>query len=77
MFDELNKYENWGHFSVSSHSKLAEVCNAPKQESGVYLVYELKNRQRELVYIGCSGKMNTARQLQTRKTGGYSQTEVL
>lgn len=57
MFDELNKYKNNDHFFFTGKESLGEVCNAPKNKSGVYVVYELKNGRINLVYIGSSGKV--------------------
>ena len=31
------------------------VCNAPKDCSGIYLVYAVKGENPKLIYIGCSG----------------------
>ena len=57
MFDELRKYKNNNHFFFSEKDDLKSVCNAPKNKSGVYIVYELKNGKIEMVYIGSSGKV--------------------
>ena len=57
MFDELTKYKNNNHFFFTAREELENVCNAPKDKSGVYIVYELKNGRIELVYIGSSGKV--------------------
>jgi hypothetical protein len=57
MFDKLTKYKNNNHFFFTVKEKLEDVCNAPKDKSGIYLVYELKNGKIELVYIGSSGKI--------------------
>ncbi len=50
MFDELTKYNNNNHFFFTEKEELENVCNAPKDKSGVYIVYELKNGRIELVY---------------------------
>ena len=55
MFDLLNKYKTNDHFFFSPTQSLEEVCNAPDDKDGVYLVYELKNGRVTLVYIGSSG----------------------
>jgi hypothetical protein len=52
MFDELDKYENNDHFFFEAHESLERKCNAPKDKSGVFLVYALKGGRIELVYIG-------------------------
>lgn len=58
MFDELDKYKINDHFFFSSTEDLEKVCNAPKDKSGVYVVYELKYGRIELVYIGTSSTLN-------------------
>jgi hypothetical protein len=55
MFDELNKYKTNDHFFFNPTDSLDEVCNAPDDKDGVYLVYELKNGNVNMVYIGTSG----------------------
>lgn len=55
MFDALNKYRKNDHFFFNPTDALEEVCNAPDNKDGVYLVYELKNGRVDLVYLGCSG----------------------
>jgi hypothetical protein len=57
MFDELNKYNDNGHFFLRPNQDLKAVCNAPTDKSGVYLVYALKQEKIELVYIGRSGEI--------------------
>ena len=36
MFDELTKYKHSDHFFFKVTQKLAKVCNAPADKSGVY-----------------------------------------
>jgi len=55
MFDELRKYKTNGHFFFNPTDSLEEVCNAPANKNGVYVVYELKNGKIRLVYMGSSG----------------------
>ncbi len=69
MFDELNKYEQHDHFFLRSQDSLREVCNAPTNKSGIYIVYALKNGKIELIYIGCSGKHLADGSMFIRKAG--------
>ncbi len=69
MFDELNKYELHDHFFLNPQDSLREVCNAPTDKSGVYIVYALKNGKIELTYIGCSGKHLADGSMFIRKAG--------
>ncbi|MGZ3871819.1 MAG: hypothetical protein ACXVJD_02810 [Mucilaginibacter sp.] len=54
MFDELLKYKSNDHFFYQSTDSLEEVCNAPADKDGVYIVYELKGGRINMVYIGSS-----------------------
>jgi hypothetical protein len=71
MFDELNKYINRDHFFFSKKDDLEKVCNAPKNASGIYIVYELKKGKIELVYIGSSGKVLNDGTIKHRNGGLY------
>lgn len=61
--------EDSNKFSLSRSQSLKEVCNAPKDKSGVYLIYTVLNSEKTLVYIGSSGKMMQNGKLKTRKDG--------
>ena len=69
MFDALSKYTHKDHFFFEPSDDLIEVCNAPTDKSGVYVVYALKNGRIELVYIGRSGKVKKDGSLFIRKSG--------
>lgn len=69
MFDELTKYKQNDHFIFKAGDSLRQVCNAPTDKSGVYIVLALKNGKIELIYIGCSGKITNDGSLLIRKAG--------
>jgi hypothetical protein len=69
MFDELNKYKHTNHFFFKRQDSLKTNCNAPTDKSGVYIVYALKGGKIELIYIGCSGKIEKDGSIFIRKTG--------
>ncbi|HMB97204.1 MAG TPA: hypothetical protein VKM36_01870 [Balneolaceae bacterium] len=69
MFDELKDYKNTGHFFFNPDENLADSCNAPKNASGVYLVFELAHGKINLIYIGSSGKMKNNGTI-THQNGG-------
>lgn len=69
MFDELTKYKQNDHFFFKSGDSLRQVCNAPTDKSGIYVVYALKNGKIELIYIGRSGKIGKDGSMFIRKTG--------
>jgi hypothetical protein len=71
MFDELEKYESNGHFFFSVGDELGQVCNAPKNGMGVYIVFALKDGKIELIYIGSSGKVQQNGSAKIRKGGIY------
>jgi hypothetical protein len=52
MFDQLHKYKENDNFFLTPNTELEKECNAPKDKSGVFLIYELKNGRIELVYLG-------------------------
>lgn len=56
MFYELNKYKDNDYFHFKESNRLRNVCNTPRNKSGIYFVYELKGSEQELIYIGISGK---------------------
>jgi hypothetical protein len=67
MFDELEKYKESNHFFLKPNISLGQVCNAPTNKSGVYLVYTMKKGKISLVYIGRSGKVNKDGSMFVRK----------
>ncbi len=71
MFDKLIKYKNNNNFFFTGKEDLGKVCNAPKNKSGIYIVYELKNGKIKLVYIGSSGKVLSNGKIKHREGGLY------
>ena len=71
LIDELNKYQTNDHFFFKSEDSLEEVCNAPKNESGVYVIYSLAQGNIELIYIGSSGRLLSNGDFRHRKGGLY------
>jgi hypothetical protein len=69
MFDELEKYKNKDHFFFKPDDILSQVCNAPDDKSGLYIVYALAKGRIELIYIGISGTEQKEGTLKTRKAG--------
>ena len=61
--------KNNDHFFFSKDEFLDEKCNAPKNSSGIYLIYALAHGQIELIYVGSSGKMQPNGKLKTRSGG--------
>ena len=69
MFDILNKYKAQDHFFLTPEQDLQNVCNAPADKSGVYVIYALKKGRVELIYIGHSGKIEKDGSLSIKKGG--------
>lgn len=69
MFDELSKYNHNDHFFFSPSDNLGEVCNAPTDKSGLYIIYALKSGRIELIYIGRSGEIKSDGSLFIRRAG--------
>lgn len=55
MFDELNKYQNNGHFFFEKGSMLSQVTKDVPELPGVYYILRLAKGKIDLVYIGKSG----------------------
>lgn len=63
------KYNHNGCFVLSREDNLKDIAkDIPDTKSGVYLVYAKKDKEEELIYIGCSGKMKRDR-FEHRKGG--------
>jgi len=69
MFDDLDKYTQKNHFFFTATDLLENVCNAPVNKNGVYIIYELKNGRVDLIYIGSSGKILSNGVIKTRIGG--------
>ena len=68
-FAELKKYKINGIFSYEPHESLKERCNAPYDNSGVYLIYKVVQGEEKLIYIGSSGLRNKEGNLKHRNGG--------
>lgn len=71
MFQELEKYENNNHFTFTKEDSLEEVCNAPLNGSGVYLVYSVIGEVKELIMVGSSGTVQNDGSLKQKNGGLY------
>lgn len=72
MFEkELKKYKTRGAFNFKTSDLFKEKCNAPTDQSGVYLIYKIVKGQMILIYIGSSGQKKNDGTLKVRKGGLY------
>ncbi len=69
MFDELTLYSHWNHFFYKPDEVLSSVCNAPKDQSGIYIIYKLQKNGVELIYIGSSGRLLANGKIKHREGG--------
>ena len=70
MLELLKKYNRKGRFLFNSKESLREVCNAPNDASGIYIIYGLsEGKSEELIYIGRSGRLNKDETMFIRKAG--------
>jgi hypothetical protein len=69
MFELLNAYVNKGSFRFKSNQSLLFQCNAPSDEAGIYLVYDMTNGK-ELIYVGSSGHIINNGEKHVRRSGG-------
>ena len=72
LFDQLlQEYKNKGTFSFRAGDKLGDKCNAPKNKSGIYVVYAVLGNEERIVYVGSSGSMQNDGQIKHRGGGMY------
>ena len=58
MFEEIEKYENNGHFFFSNGDILRDVSKDVPNLPGIYYILRLAKGRIDLVYIGKSGTIN-------------------
>jgi len=55
MEKELKKYKSTNSFLFTTDVNLEEVCNAPDGASGVFLVFDASNEEKQLIMVGSTG----------------------
>lgn len=70
MYKELKKIKTTNSFSFTINDSLEEVCNAP-ETSGIFLVYEVKNEEKELIMVGSTGTIQNDGTLKSKNGGLY------
>lgn len=71
MYKELTKYKNKNHFEFQIEDELADVCNAPQEGNGIYLVYEVIGEAKELLFVGSTGTVQNNGEIKARVGGIY------
>lgn len=69
MFEDLEKYKSKNHFTYTPKDELSKICDAPDDKSGVYLVFDRSENDKQLIYIGLSGKMQNDGTMKNRENG--------
>ncbi len=68
MYKELKKIKTKNSFSYTINDSLEEVCNAP-DTSGVFLVFEVKVDEKELIMVGSTGTIQNDGTLKSKNGG--------
>ena len=71
MYKEVSKFKNSGSFQFSPSVELEEVCNAPMDASGVFLVYALDGEEKVLIMVGSTGTVQNDGTLKAKNGGLY------
>jgi hypothetical protein len=70
MYKELKKIKTKNTFSLTINDSLEEVCNAP-ETSGIFLVYDVKENDKELIMVGSTGTIQNDGTLKSKNGGLY------
>ena len=71
MEKELKKYKSTNSFLLTVDGNLEEVCNAPDGASGVFLVYDASNDEKQLIMVGSTGTVQNDGTLKVKSGGLY------
>jgi len=69
MFTYLDTFQEKGQFEFCPTDILSQVCNAPKDSSGIYLIYKNEICLSNLIYIGISGREGSNNEIIHRLDG--------
>lgn len=71
MYKELKKYKTTKSFTFTVEDSLEEVCNAPENASGIFLVYAVEGEEKELIMVGSTGTIQNDGTLKSKNGGLY------
>lgn len=71
MYKELTKFKTNKSFQFSAEDKLETSCNAPENGNGVFLVYDIKEGEKELIMVGSTGTIQNDGTLKSKNGGLY------
>lgn len=66
MFKELEKFKNSNSFGYTTNDNLEIVCNAPENAVGVFLVFDVKDNEKELIMVGSTGTVQNNGELKIK-----------
>jgi hypothetical protein len=69
MYKELKKFKNNNQFRFTADDSLEEVCNAPENANGVFLVYTVDGEEKELIMVGSTGTVQNDGTLKSKNGG--------
>lgn len=72
MEKELKKYKSTNSFLFTTDLNLEEVCNAPNDASGVFLVFDASTDDKKLIMIGSTGTVQNDGTLKVKNGGLYN-----
>jgi hypothetical protein len=68
---ELKKFKNQNSFSFTVNDSLETVCNVGDDVSGVFLVYQVVDEEKELIMVGSTGTIQNDGSLKSKSGGMY------
>ena len=69
MYKELKKIKIKNQFNFTVNDSLEEVCNASDAGSGIFLVYEIKGDNKELIMVSSTGTIQNDGSLKIKNGG--------
>ena len=71
MYKELTKFKTNNSFSFTTDDSLDQVCNASENGSGIFLVYDASNEEKQLIMVGSTGTIQNDGTLKSKNGGLY------
>ncbi len=71
MYKELKKFKNQNSFTFTQNDDLEKVCNTSENVSGVFLVYDVKEENKELIMVGSTGTIQNDGTLKSKNGGMF------
>ena len=69
MYKELKKFKNQNSFSFTQNDNLETACNVGENVSGIFLVYDVKEDEKELIMVASSGTIQNEGTLKNKNGG--------